>query len=69
MQPLFGAYTDKHGRWWFMPTGVLMVVVAISFTSLATSLWTLSLLVVIGGLGAAIMHPEAGKYAALLSSG
>jgi FSR family fosmidomycin resistance protein-like MFS transporter len=30
-------------------------------------LWVLSVLVVIGGLGAAIMHPEAGKYAALLS--
>jgi FSR family fosmidomycin resistance protein-like MFS transporter len=67
VQPLFGAYTDRHGRWWFMPTGVLMVVLSISFASLATSLWLLSLLVVIGGLGAAIMHPEAGKYAALLS--
>jgi FSR family fosmidomycin resistance protein-like MFS transporter len=67
VQPVFGAYTDRHGRWWFMPTGVLMVVVAISFASLATSLWLLSLLVIVGGLGAAIMHPEAGKYAALLS--
>jgi FSR family fosmidomycin resistance protein-like MFS transporter len=67
VQPVFGAYTDRHGRWWFMPTGVLMVVVSISFASLAGSLWLLSLLVVIGGLGAAIMHPEAGKYAALLS--
>ena len=67
VQPLFGAYTDRHGRWWFMPTGVLMVVLSISFASPAGSLWLLSLLVVIGGLGAAIMHPEAGKYAALLS--
>jgi MFS transporter, FSR family, fosmidomycin resistance protein len=67
VQPLFGAYTDRHGRWWFMPTGVLMVVLSISFASLAGSLWLLSLLVVVGGLGAAIMHPEAGKYAALLS--
>jgi MFS transporter, FSR family, fosmidomycin resistance protein len=67
VQPFFGAYSDRHGRWWFMPTGVLMVVVAISFASLAGSLWMLSLLVVIGGLGSAVMHPEAGKYAALLS--
>src|ERR1700677_4291315 len=50
-----------------MPTGVMMVVTAISFASLAGSLWMLSLLVVIGGLGSAVMHPEAGKYAALLS--
>ena len=67
VQPLFGAYSDRHGRWWFMPTGVLLVVLSISFASLASSLWLLSLLVVIGGFGAAIMHPEAGKYAALLS--
>jgi hypothetical protein len=38
-----------------------MVVLSISFASLANSLWLLSILVVIGGLGAAIMHPEAGK--------
>jgi FSR family fosmidomycin resistance protein-like MFS transporter len=67
VQPLFGAYTDRNGRWWFMPTGVLLVVLAISFASLSTSLWMLAVLVAIGGLGAAIMHPEAGKYAALLS--
>jgi FSR family fosmidomycin resistance protein-like MFS transporter len=67
VQPVFGAYTDRHGRWWFMPTGVLLVVLSISFASLAASLWVLALLVVIGGLGSAVMHPEAGKYAALLS--
>jgi len=67
VQPLFGAYTDRNGRWWFMPTGVLLVVLAISFASLATSLWVLALLVAVGGFGAPIMHPEAGKYAALLS--
>ena len=67
VQPLFGAFSDRHGRWWFMPTAVLLVVLSISFASLAGSLWVLSLLVVIGGFGSALMHPEAGKYAALLS--
>jgi MFS transporter, FSR family, fosmidomycin resistance protein len=67
VQPFFGAYTDRHGRWWFMPTGVLLVVLSISFASLACSLWVLALLIVVGGLGSAVMHPEAGKYAALLS--
>jgi FSR family fosmidomycin resistance protein-like MFS transporter len=67
VQPFFGAFCDRHGRWWFMPAGVLLVVVAISFASLASSLWVLALLVMLGGLGSAIMHPEAGKYAALLS--
>jgi MFS transporter, FSR family, fosmidomycin resistance protein len=67
VQPLFGAYTDRHGRWWFMPTGVLLVVLSLSFASLATSLWMLAALIMVGGVGAAVMHPEAGKYAAMLS--
>lgn len=67
VQPLFGAYTDRHGRWWFMPTAVLTVVVALSFATLSPSIWVLALLIVVGGVGSAVMHPEAGKYAALLS--
>jgi len=67
VQPLFGAYTDKHGRWWFLPTAVLMVVVALSFATLSPTIWVLVLLIVVGGVGSAVMHPEAGKYAALLS--
>ena len=67
VQPLAGAYTDKHGRWWFMPSAVLLVVVALSLAGLASSLWVLTALIVCGGCGAAIMHPEGGKYAAMLS--
>jgi MFS transporter, FSR family, fosmidomycin resistance protein len=67
VQPLFGAYTDKHGRWWFMPSAVLAVVVALSFATLSPSIWVLAGLIVLGGIGSAVMHPEAGKYAALLS--
>lgn len=67
VQPLFGAFTDRHGRWWFMPTAVLAVVVSLSFATLAPSIWVLVLLIVTGGIGSAVMHPEAGKYAALLS--
>lgn len=67
VQPFFGAYSDRHGRWWFMPTGILLVVVTLSFASLVTSVWPLAVLIVVGGFGSAIMHPEAGKYAAMLS--
>jgi FSR family fosmidomycin resistance protein-like MFS transporter len=67
VQPLAGAYTDRHGRWWFMPTAILIVVLSLSLAGLATSLWMLTLLIVCGGFGAAVMHPEGGKYAAMLS--
>ena len=67
VQPLFGAFTDKHGRWWFMPTAVLTVVLSLSFATLSPSISVLVLLIVVGGIGSAVMHPEAGKYAALLS--
>jgi MFS transporter, FSR family, fosmidomycin resistance protein len=67
VQPLFGAYSDRHGRWWFMPTGVLMVVLAVTAAAFSPNPWILGLLITIGGLGSAVMHPEAGKYAAMLS--
>jgi FSR family fosmidomycin resistance protein-like MFS transporter len=67
VQPLAGAYTDRNGRWWFMPSAVLIVVVALSLAGLAGSIWMLAVLIVCGGFGAAVMHPEGGKYAAMLS--
>lgn len=67
VQPAFGAFTDKHGRWWFMPTAVLSTVLALSFATLSPTVWVLALLIVVGAVGSAVMHPEAGKYAALLS--
>ncbi|MDQ6823402.1 MAG: MFS transporter [Candidatus Eremiobacteraeota bacterium] len=67
VQPLFGYYSDKRGRWWFLPASVALTVTAVSLAGLAPSIALLAVLVVAGGLGSAIMHPEAGKYAAMLS--
>ena len=67
VQPLFGAYSDRHGRWWFLPAAVALTVTAISFAGATTSIPMLAALIVVGGLGSAIMHPEAGKYSAMLS--
>jgi len=66
VQPLFGAYSDRHGRWWFLPSAVGLTVVAVSFAGATASIPILALLIVVGGLGSAIMHPEAGKYSAML---
>ncbi|GAC1547059.1 MAG: MFS transporter [Candidatus Velthaea sp.] len=67
VQPLFGAYSDRNGRWWFLPSAVALTVIAISFAGATASIPLLALLIVIGGFGSAIMHPEAGKYSAMLS--
>ncbi len=67
VQPLFGAYSDRAGRWWFLPLSVGVTAVAVALVGLSPGIAVLALLVIVGGLGSAIMHPEAGKYAALLS--
>jgi FSR family fosmidomycin resistance protein-like MFS transporter len=66
-QPLFGAYADTRGRWWFLPFAVSLTVVGVSCIGLAGGLGTLAALIALGGLGSGMMHPEAGKYAAMLS--
>ncbi|HEV3088754.1 MAG TPA: MFS transporter [Candidatus Elarobacter sp.] len=65
-QPLVGAYSDRRGRWWFLPASVALTAIAVSATPAANSLGALIVLVVIGGIGSAVMHPEAGRYSALL---
>ncbi|GAC1305976.1 MAG: MFS transporter [Vulcanimicrobiaceae bacterium] len=67
VQPLFGAYTDRHGRWWFLPGAIALTVVAVSVAGATTSLPVLGACIVVGGFGSALMHPEAGKYSAMLS--
>src|SRR5579884_3589480 len=67
VQPLFGRYSDRHGRWWFLPASVGVTVAAVALAGLSGGIAVLAVLVVAGGLGSAVMHPEAGKYAAMLS--
>lgn len=67
VQPLFGAYSDRRGRWWFLPVSVGLTACAVALIGLSPGIGILALLVIAGGLGSAVMHPEAGKYAALLS--
>jgi FSR family fosmidomycin resistance protein-like MFS transporter len=67
VQPLFGAYTDRFGKWWFLPSAVALTTVSICIAAGTTSLPLLAACIVVCGLGSAIMHPEAGKYSAMLS--
>jgi len=65
-QPIVGAYSDRRGRWWFLPVSVALTALAVSATPAATSLGALLACVVAGGIGSAVMHPEAGRYSSLL---
>ncbi len=66
VQPLFGAYGDRRGRWWFLPAAVSLTVGAISLAGVVNSLGALCACIVVGGFGSALMHPEAGRYTAML---
>lgn len=65
-QPLVGAYSDRRGRWWFLPASIALTAIAVSATAAATSLPLLIAFVVVGGFGSAVMHPEAGRFSSLL---
>ena len=65
-QPLAGAYSDRRGQWWFLPAAVALTAIGVSAIAAVTTLPLLIAFVVVGGLGSAVMHPEAGRYSALL---
>jgi FSR family fosmidomycin resistance protein-like MFS transporter len=67
VQPIFGAYSDRRGRWWFLPLAVGVTTTGVSLAGLSTSPFMLLALLVLGGFGSAMMHPEAGRYSAMLS--
>jgi FSR family fosmidomycin resistance protein-like MFS transporter len=67
VQPLFGAYSDRRGRWWFIPAAIGLTIVGVSLSGAVHSIALLAACIVVGGLGSAVMHPEAGKYSAMLS--
>lgn len=65
-QPIVGAYSDRRGRWWFLPASVALIAVAVSGAAATASIATLGACVVVGGFASAVMHPEAGRYSSLL---
>lgn len=67
VQPLFGAWSDRYGRWWFLALAVGVTATGVSLASLATTPVVLLALLVLGGCGSAMLHPEAGRYSAMLS--
>jgi FSR family fosmidomycin resistance protein-like MFS transporter len=67
IQPLFGAWSDRRGALWLLPTGVALSGIGIGVAAAAPSYWLVLLLVVVSGLGVAAYHPEGSKFAAYAS--
>jgi MFS transporter, FSR family, fosmidomycin resistance protein len=67
IQPLFGAWSDRRGALWLLPTGVAVAGIGIALAAAAPSYWLVLMLVVVSGLGVAAYHPEGSKFAAYAS--
>jgi len=67
IQPLFGAWSDRRGALWLLPTGVAVAGIGIAVAAAAPSYSLVLLLVVVSGLGVAAYHPEGSKFAAYAS--
>jgi FSR family fosmidomycin resistance protein-like MFS transporter len=67
IQPLFGAWSDRRGALWLLPTGVAVAGIGIALAAAAPAYWLVLVLVVASGLGSAAYHPEGSKFAAYTS--
>ena len=67
IQPLFGAWSDRRGALWLLPTGVAVAGTGIALAAAAPAYWLVLLFVVASGLGVAAYHPEGSKFAAYTS--
>src|SRR5215210_5968906 len=67
IQPLFGAWSDRRGALWLLPSGVALAGIGIALAAAAPSYWLVLLLVVVSGLGGAGYNPEGSKFAAYAS--
>jgi MFS transporter, FSR family, fosmidomycin resistance protein len=67
IQPFFGAWSDRRGALWLLPTGVAVAGIGIAVAAASPSYWLVLVLVVVSGLGVAAYHPEGSKFAAYAS--
>jgi hypothetical protein len=67
VQPLFGHFSDRKSFAALMPLGLALGALGIALVGLAPSYPSILLAVVISGLGVAAFHPEATRFAGLVS--
>jgi FSR family fosmidomycin resistance protein-like MFS transporter len=69
IQPLFGAWSDRRGALWLLPTGVAVAGIGIALAAASPAYWLVLLLVVVSGLGVAAFHPEGSAGTSATHSG
>ena len=67
VQPGLGLLADRMSKGWFIPLGILMAGIGIGATGFLSSEYTMFAFLVFGGIGAAMFHPEAARYANIVS--
>lgn len=67
VQPLFGYFSDRRSFAALMPFGLALGAVGIALVGMAPGYPSMLLAVVLSGLGVAAFHPEATRFAGLVS--
>ena len=59
LQPLFGYYSDRISRPWFIPLGTLFCGISVALMGFCTSYSAIFAAAMLSGVGSAVFHPEA----------
>ena len=60
-QPLFGYYSDKISRPWFVPLGPVICGVCITLLGFTDNYWLIFLCAMFSGFGSSVYHPEGAR--------
>lgn len=60
-QPLFGYYSDKISKPWFIPLGSLLCGLCMTALAFTQNYWLIFVFSMFSGLGSSIYHPEAAR--------
>ena len=61
VQPVFGYYSDKVSKPWFVPFGPILSGISFSMLAFTTDYWLIFLCAMLSGLGSSIYHPEGAR--------
>ncbi|CAB3796826.1 MFS transporter [Paraburkholderia fynbosensis] len=69
LQPLVGAYTDKHPKPYSLPVGMGFTLAGLLLMSVAPSFGVLLVAAALVGCGSSVFHPESSRVARMASGG